>query len=303
MSIGTTPGVTRFSGLVPWISLVCIGIAWGATGPLSKRIMVEDVNPLGVSLLGTAIGTVLLIAWLVVARKPLPLTRRHVIFFLVCGFVGTAMPHALGYAAIRHLPVGVIAIIMAAVPIITFLMALPMGLDRAEPRRLAGLTFGLLAVLLLVIPDASLPDPETVIWLALPIITAIAYAFEGLYIARAQPPDCDPLQTMAGFFVGALVLQLPVVISVDAWMDPFASTTATGALAATTCLHIGAYSGYVWLIARAGPVFTAQVGYIVTLSGVGLGMLFWGERHSPWVWAALALMMVGLTLVKPRRRA
>jgi drug/metabolite transporter (DMT)-like permease len=30
-------------------------------------------------------------------------------------------------------------------------------------------------------------------------------------------------------------------------------------------------------------------------------MLFYGERHSPWVWAALALMFAGLTLVKPKR--
>jgi uncharacterized membrane protein len=27
-----------------------------------------------------------------------------------------------------------------------------------------------------------------------------------------------------------------------------------------------------------------------------------GERFSPWVWAALAVMMVGLTLVKPREK-
>ena len=37
-----------------------------------------------------------------------------------------------------------------------------------------------------------------------------------------------------------------------------------------------------------------MAGYVVTGSGVVLGMIFYGERHSPWIWAALAL-------VKPRR--
>ena len=52
----------------------------------------------------------------------------------------------------------------------------------------------------------------------------------------------------------------------------------------------------------SGPVFASQVGYIVTATGVLLGMAFYDERHSIWVWAALALMMVGLSLVKPEER-
>jgi len=35
--------------------------------------------------------------------------------------------------------------------------------------------------------------------------------------------------------------------------------------------------------------------------GVVLGMIVYGERHSPWIWAALALMFTGLALVKPKR--
>jgi drug/metabolite transporter (DMT)-like permease len=64
---------------------------------------------------------------------------------------------------------------------------------------------------------------------------------------------------------------------------------------------MGAYFGFIWLIGQAGPVFASQVGYVVTGSGVVLGMIVYGERHSPWIWAALALMFAGLALVKPRR--
>ncbi|MFQ5786257.1 MAG: EamA/RhaT family transporter, partial [Alphaproteobacteria bacterium] len=57
------------------------------------------------------------------------------------------------------------------------------------------------------------------------------------------------------------------------------------------------------LIRVAGPVFFSQVGYLVTLAGVLWGMLLFGERHSPWIWAALALMFAGLALVNMRRGA
>jgi drug/metabolite transporter (DMT)-like permease len=56
-------------------------------------------------------------------------------------------------------------------------------------------------------------------------------------------------------------------------------------------------------VGRAGPVFAAQVSYLVTLFGVTWAMLFLGEGYSALVLAALALMLAGLALVQPRPRA
>ena len=56
------------------------------------------------------------------------------------------------------------------------------------------------------------------------------------------------------------------------------------------------------IIGRTGPVFFSQVGYIVTGTGVLWGMLIFGERHHPLVWAALAVVVGGVALVQPRRR-
>ncbi|MEM7750041.1 MAG: EamA/RhaT family transporter, partial [Pseudomonadota bacterium] len=62
------------------------------------------------------------------------------------------------------------------------------------------------------------------------------------------------------------------------------------------------YGTFVHLVNTAGPVFASQTAYVVTLSGVGWGMLIFGESHSKWVIAATACMMVGLALVRPRKR-
>jgi drug/metabolite transporter (DMT)-like permease len=66
--------------------------------------------------------------------------------------------------------------------------------------------------------------------------------------------------------------------------------------------HALAYSAYVWLAARAGAVFASQSGYFVTGSGVLWAFLLLGEVFSAWVWAALVVMLLGLTLVQPRDR-
>mgnify|MGYP006215978545 CR=1 FL=1 len=75
---------------------------------------------------------------------------------------------------------------------------------------------------------------------------------------------------------------------------------ADAALIGCSALHGLLYATFVWLAARAGAVFSSQSSYIVTASGVIWAMLLLGERFSPWVWAAAAVMLLGISLVQPR---
>jgi drug/metabolite transporter (DMT)-like permease len=271
------------------------------TGPFSKLAVSTGNHPIGVAFWSTAIGAVALTAVLLARGRRLPLDRRHLVFFLVCGLLGTALPNSLSYTAYRHLPVGVMSIVMALGPMATLLLALPLGLERPEPWRLAGLGLGALAVLLIALPEASLPEPGQAVWVALPVIVALSYASENIYLAAARPPGIDALTILCGLSWGALILLTPVALVSDAWFDITRLGPPEQAIFANAALHLCAYFGFIWLIGQAGPVFASQVGYVVTGSGVVLGMLIYGERHSAWIWAALALMFAGLALVKPKQ--
>ena len=50
-------------------------------------------------------------------------------------------------------------------------------------------------------------------------------------------------------------------------------------------------------IRLAGPVFFTTVNFMIPLTGIGWGVLFFGESHSYWIWLALVLMLAGLLLV------
>ncbi len=106
---------------------------------------------------------------------------------------------------------------------------------------------------------------------------------------------------ICGLSWGALILLTPALVAADAWVDIARLAPPEQAIIVISALHMGAYFGFVWLIVQAGPVFASQVGYVITVSGVILGMIVYAERHSPWIWAALALMFAGLALVKPKR--
>ena len=284
-----------------WLVLIVIGIGWGITGPFAKLAVSTGNHPVGVTFWNTAIGAAVMTAALLTSGRRLPLGRRHLVFFLVCGLLGTALPNTLSYTAYRHLPIGVMSIVIALVPMATLLLALPLGIERPDPRRLTGLGLGTVAVLLIVAPAASLPEPGQAAWVALPVIVSLAYAGENIFIATARPPGIDALTILCGLFWGALILLTPAMLAAGAWFDITRLGPPEQAVVAISALHIFAYFGFVWLIGQAGPVFASQVAYVVTGSGVVLGMLIYNERHSPWIWAALALMFAGLALVKPKR--
>ncbi|HSF96077.1 MAG TPA: DMT family transporter [Thermohalobaculum sp.] len=297
----TTPETSAPRAFLPWLVLIVIGLAWGSTGPFSKLAVSTGNHPIGVTFWNTAIAALVLTAALFATGRRLPVTRRHIGFFLVCGLLGTALPNTLSYTAYRHLPIGIMVMVISLVPMATLIIALPLRIERPEPLRLAGVALGTAALLMITLPDSSLPDPALAVWVLLPVIVTLSYAAENIYIAAARPPDCDTLAVMSGLSLGALAFLVPMMLAADAWVDISRLGPPEQAILYTSAVHIVAYFGFVWLIANAGPVFAAQVAYLVTGSGVTLGMIFYGERHSAWVWGALVLMFAGLALVKPRR--
>ncbi|MEM7743987.1 MAG: DMT family transporter [Pseudomonadota bacterium] len=287
--------------LTVWLALVGIGVAWGATQILGKIVVTEGHHPLGISLVTTSLGACLITAWVLVRGLALPIGRKHLVYYAICGLLGTALPNYTSYTSIRELPVGIVSIVIASVPLMTFLIALAVKTERPEPKRVLGLLVGAVAVLLLVAPDASLPRPGDALWIGVALVTGLSYAVENVYISMSQPEECGPLQTLCGLSWMAVAMVLPLTALTGTWMDLTAPGHAREAIALNAALHLVAYGGFVWLIGRAGPVFAAQVGYVVTMSGVLLGVLVFDEAHTLWAWAALVLMMTGLTLVQPRQ--
>jgi drug/metabolite transporter (DMT)-like permease len=139
-------------------------------------------------------------------------------------------------------------------------------------------------------------------FLPIAMIGPLCYAMENTYVARSGLSGLDPVAAMLGVSLVAVVLVGAAMLTTGqgyvpgvAWPDM--------ALIVSSALHGLLYSTFVWLAARTGAVFASQSAYITTLSGVTFAMLFLGERPSPWIWAALVLLLGGMALVKPRQLA
>lgn len=285
-----------------FILLFLMGAAWGLTQPLSKIAVSTGYQHFGLIVWQLVFGVVILAAINLVRRRGLPLGRGHLVRYLVIAIVGTIIPNAFGYAAARHLPSGILSIVMSLVPMFSLPLALALRMERFNAARLTGLVFGAFAVVLLAGPNAALPDPDLAIWVLIAAIPPLCYALENTWVAHFGRLDLDPVQIILGASIVGLVMVVPLALATGQWID---IRNAWGppeyALLASSALHIIAYCGYIWLIGRTGSVFASQVAYLVTGCGVLWAMVLLDERYSGWVWAALVLMLVGLFLVRPRK--
>ncbi|MBL4915871.1 DMT family transporter [Tabrizicola sp. DMG-N-6] len=284
--------------------LLVTGFGWGLTQPLGKIAVSTGHGHFGLIFWHTVVCTVVLGFLALAQGRPLPITRAGLKFALVVAVLGTIVPNTTFYLSIARLPSGVMSILISMVPLLSFPMALALGMDRFSARRVIGLLLGLGAVALIALPGTSLPDPAMVAFLPLALIAPLFYAMEGNYVALKGTAGLDAVQAMFLASVIGMVISLPLALGSGQFISPVRSYgLAEAALIGSAAIHALAYVGYVWLAARAGAVFAAQCSYIVTASGVIWAMILLGERFSPFLWAAMAVMLAGLSLVRPRRAA
>ena len=284
--------------------LIAMGLGWGMTQPLGKIAVSTGHQQFGLIFWQLVVGVVLLGAVLLVQRRAVPVTSETLGFAVIIALIGTIIPNSTFYYSVAHLPSGIMSILISTVPLMAFPVAMMLGMDRFSAGRLAGILCGLVGVALIALPSSSLPDAGMAAYLPIAMIGPLFYALEGNYVAKFGTAGMDAVQAMfLASAVGAVIVA-PVALASGQWIGPLAPWgRAEMALVAGSTVHTLCYCAYVWLAGRTGAVFAAQCGYIVTGTGVIWAMLLLGERFSPWIWAALAVMLLGLFLVRPRDQA
>jgi len=211
------------------------------------------------------------------------------------------VPNIIFFSAATHLDAGVLSISVSVIPLFTYCIALCLGLDVFKLGRSIGLLLGFLALIILIVPESSLPDKKDIPWVLLSLICALCYALENIYIDKLKLKNFGPIRLVCCISIVSVILTLPLTLVTDQFFFPKASnfnlllsTLGLGLIGAT------AYSVFIFLIGRAGSVFASQTGYLVTLCGVLWGIILLGESHSIFVWISLFLIMTGIFLVHPR---
>ncbi len=286
-----------------WLTacLFYIGTAWGLVPSLAKLAMVEGADVLAATFQQSLAGGLLLVLLTLIRGKAFRLSWHHIWFYTVCGFTGTTIPTAIVFAASAEVGAGMIAIMIALAPVLTYLGALVFGVESADRWRMAGVALGFLAIILIVVPDLEFGSGALTIWLLAALLIPVCYGAESLIITLKRPSDGDAVMLVAGMLLSSAVVLFPVVLLAGTLETSVTRMdSAAWAVGAIVLINVSCYVMFLYLISAAGPVFATFAGYLNMAAGVMWGILLWQESFTPWIWGAVFLLAGAMYLVRER---
>ena len=290
----------------PLFMLFVTGVCYGLTYTLAG-VSVRGGIPFTayVFWLGLGAGAIMIVLALLF-RKPPRLSPTHLKIYIVTGASGFVIPYVIVAVVIGHgLPPGIMSMIIALAPMMTYLGAVIFRLERAWWLKFLGLVIGIAGIVLIVAPENSLPSPDLVIWVLIALIVPFGYAATTIAAAIMRPPAMDSISFSAGYFIAVVpILFIVMLASGEFWAFDGTFGDAEWALVLAAIVQgLGIYL-FLELVMLMGPVFFTTVNFITPLTGILFGWAFFGDKLSSWVLIALAPLFLGLLFViLPRKSA
>jgi drug/metabolite transporter (DMT)-like permease len=283
-----------------WALFAAMSVIWGIPYLLIK-VAVGGVPVPVLVLARVGIGAALLLPVAVRRRQLAPLWPRWP-WLAAFAIVEIVTPWLLLSEAERRLSSSMSGLLVASVPIVVVVLArLTGGTGRPAPTerltaiRWAGLLAGLGGVALLAGPGAAGGNALSVTEV---LLVAVCYA-TGPLIASRKLSDLPPLGMTAACLGLASVVYAP--LAALSWPAAMPSWRVLAALAglALVCTA-AAFPLFFRLIAEAGPARASVITYINPAVAVALGVTVLGERFTPAMGAAFALILGGSVLATRR---
>jgi len=271
------------------VLLLTLASIWGASF-LFIKLGVDEVEP-AVVVLGRLVVGVAVLVPVVLLRGAIPDMRAMWVPCVVLGALNNAVPYWLIAFAETRIDSGLAAVIQAAAPILTVVLATRIDpSQRVRGLRLVGVAVGFVGVALLV----GVQEGSQLVGALAVLGTATCYAVSVLYAGRTVR-SFPPLEVAIGQLGVGMLLALPFGLAQLPSEAPPARAVA--AIVALGALSTGvAYLLYFTLIARAGASRAILVTYLVPAFALVYGTVFLDEPVTVSALAGLVLILGGTAL-------
>jgi len=283
----------------PYLLILTAGVLWGGTFSLALLATRDGAHPMALTT-WQVILTALIFSIICIRQKVPVFNRKNLGKYFVVGVIGIVAPDILYYNAAPHLSAGILSVTVSTVPLFTYLIMWGLGLEGFNVKRALGIILGMIAILLLVLPDHGLSSIDANYWILAVVACALLYACENVYISEGIGNQISIFELLCGSAMVSLVFLIPVTYFMGVG-EPVSWIFSTSGLAISgiALVSVIAYSLFFHTIRTAGPVFASQCAYIVTISGVLWGILIFSEQHTIWLWVSVVVMVIGVGLVSP----
>ena len=274
------------------------GVLVGLFYSINRVAMTEGV-PLGAYITWQGLGSALLLLAFGAIFGGLPrFSGGYLKSYIAIAIPGFIIAWGMSALVAPKIPAGIVAIVNSLIPIITYGLVLIARIERFHGVRLIGLLLGFSGVLLLMVPETSLPERGMTIWVLVAMIGSLGLALSTVWMQTLRPAGSSSVGMAAGVMLIAGAIAFPIMLAMGDWWffdGPWGAGhwAMIGAIVVSAILWGVAFE----IVRMVGPLLFSFVDYIAMLTGIGWGILIFNEAHSGWVWGAVGLMLVAIYLV------
>lgn len=281
-----------------WLMLLSITLLWGSS-PAMNKFAVAALEPIDVVAIRLVLGALLLWLVVIVQRRPVQLGRRHLLFFVACGFFGNALPFFAITWGQTQVPASLTTVFFAVMPLATILLAhfLVEG-ERLTPWKAVGFVLGFIGIVVLVGPEIlrELAGTATLLVYELAILGgALCYSIN-VIVSRNRPPG-DVVAFAACAVTASALMTLPAAIATGLpRADELVSTSGVAVLGLAVLGTALPTVIMLRLVTAAGAGFLALINYMIPVYGYLLGVIVLAEPVEFRAILALVVILAGVTL-------
>ncbi|WNL39936.1 EamA family transporter [Halomonas sp. PAMB 3264] len=283
--------------LAPLLYLLAGGALLGLSTNLAKQAGEMALSPLAF-LFWSLAGAALILLALAAGRGRLPpVNARTLEYYTVSALVGVAGSNLLFFSAIAHIGAGFVALIITLPPLLTYLGALALKIERFQPSRGLGVLTALAGALILAAHKIAAPQAD-VHWILLSLLGPVLLAIGNLYRTLRWPPGVAGETLAPGMLVAAVVLLLGVSLLPDFSLAvPQLRLELISLIGLQAVVFAGQFLLLFLLQKSGGPVLLSLLGSVGALFGVPVAIFIQGESAPEGLLLGGLLIAIGIALL------
>ncbi|WP_201529698.1 MULTISPECIES: DMT family transporter [Psychrobacter] len=282
---------------IPFSCLLAGGLLLGISTNLAKYAGVIDLTPLAFlfwSITGAAI--ILLIVALLRHELP-PLSARSFEYYLIAALVSVAGSNLIFFSAIPHVGAGFVALIIALPPLLTYLGALALRIERFNGLRAFGVAAALAGAGVLAAHKFSAAD-ASVFWILIALCGPVLLAIGNIYRTLRWPDNASPSALAPGMLIAAAILLGMVSILPDFSLAvPLGDFLPFGLITVQAFIFAAQFLLLFLLQKTGGPVLLSLLGAVGAVVGVPVAVFLQGENPPDGLILGASLIALGVIFV------
>ncbi len=284
-----------------YLILIIISSFW-ALGFLFVKVGERSITPISEMTLRAVIAAITLVIICIILKKDLIKPLRKFRAFLLFSVLGVTIPW-LGIAYSEEIiSSGLAATMLAILPIFTYLITtFIIKTEKFTLHGAAGLAIALLGLVLVIGVNNILSHNSTLMGAMIILGAFFSYAVNGILVP-VYAKDTDPFVIIT-YTIGfaAIIIAVLAFIIEEPTMVPFNTENILALLGLAVISTAFGFSGYYFLIDRAGPFFTSLLGYLAPVFGVIFGVVFLDNRFNTLQLVGIALVLLGIVLINKQK--